>query len=315
MTLVGDPVSGVRFELVPGWGAGLPDLRARDVSDLTVGPGDEVHLLFRDPSSVVVAGADGGLRRTIATAGLTRPHGVAADERHVYVVDEGAHAVRVFEPDGTAAGLIGGGPSDPDFPLGGLHVERITRGRPPFTRPTRMAIAPWGDLYVSDGYGNARIHRFAPDGRHVASWGEPGTGPGEFRIPHAILVDGVERVIVCDRENDRIQVFDRHGSQIETWTGIQRPNAIVADPGGGYIVAEGRLAGGRPSGIAIIDADGRVVGRFGDDGRTFTSAHGLAIDGRGDLYVAECLASQIASVPELVDPERPAVQKVRRCGP
>ena len=73
-------------------------------------------------------------------------------------------------------------------------LPTIKRGGPPFNRPTGVAISPSGEIYVSDGYGNARVHKFSPDGSLLLSWGEPGEAPGQFRLPHSIWVDKQERV-------------------------------------------------------------------------------------------------------------------------
>ena len=79
---------------------------------------------------------------------------------------------------------------------------------------------------MTDGYGNARVHRFSPDGKLIRSWGEPGTGPGQFNLPHDIWVHPDGRVLVADRENERIQIFDLDGEFMEQWTHLQRPAGL-----------------------------------------------------------------------------------------
>lgn len=325
---VPDPATtGYRYEPVVGWGEGLPDTRGRDVSDITVGPNDEVYLLYREPSFVVVCGPEGDLRRTIGRDILRRPHGVTTSVDRTYVVDEGEHVVRVFDVGGREISRFGEGPSDPTFPPRGLHVDRITMAHPPFTRPTRLAIAPWGDLYVSDGYGNCRVHQFTGDGGLIRSWGEPGIGPGQFHIPHAIYVDREDRVLVCDRENDRIQLFTRDGGYIGQWIDLHRPQAVVQGRNGLYFVAEGAWRAGQVSAvhgrlpasasrIGILDGAGRVLARIGTESTEepggFIGAHGIGVDSRGDIYVAECVFSVLSQFPELAPPDRKAVRKLRR---
>src|SRR5207245_9216864 len=102
-------------------------------------------------------------------------------------------------------------------------------------RPTNLALATNGDLYVSDGYGIARVHRFSPNGKLLASWGEPGTGPGQFMLPHGIAVDATGNVLVCDRESDRIQVFTAEGRFLRELTEVQRPTQIVLARGLLYV--------------------------------------------------------------------------------
>ena len=86
------------------------------------------------------------------------------------------------------------------------------RASGPFNYPTEMVLGPSGDIYVSDGYRNSRVHRFSADGRLIDSWGEPGTGSGEFNLSHAVAVSPDGRVYVCDRENSRLQVFTQDGT-------------------------------------------------------------------------------------------------------
>src|SRR4051794_19724803 len=107
----------VPYEAVIGWGSDLPDMRGRDVSDVTVGPDDLVYLLYRDPSMVVVADPDGHLRATIGRGVIHRAHGVTPAGERTYVVDEIDHIVRVFDNRGGQVAQIGGGPSNPEFPM------------------------------------------------------------------------------------------------------------------------------------------------------------------------------------------------------
>jgi sugar lactone lactonase YvrE len=93
----------------------------------------------------------------------------------------------------------------------------------PFCRCTHSALAPNGDIYVSDGYGNAAVHKFSPDGKLLKSWGTPGTGPGEFNLPHNICCDAGGWVYVADRENDRVQIFDENGRYETQIVNMHRP--------------------------------------------------------------------------------------------
>src|SRR5205823_7214544 len=156
----------------------------------------------------------------------------------VYCVDDAGHSVRKFTPEGKLLLQIGpaGTPSDTGYD--GANVASVARAAGPFNRPTNLAVAPNGDLYVSDGYGNARVHRFSPGGELRRSWGEPGSGPGQFMIPHGVTVHPDGRVFVCDRENDRIQIFSPDGEFLAEWTEVQRPTKLVFDMRGVAIVAE-----------------------------------------------------------------------------
>jgi DNA-binding beta-propeller fold protein YncE len=162
-------------------------------------------------------------------------------------------------------------------------------------------LSPQGDLYVSDGYGNARIHKFAPDGTLLLSWGEPGTDPGQFNIPHNICCDSDGRVYLADRENHRVQVFDGEGRFETQWHDMHRPSGLHLERGG-----EGRFYVGEIGGALAVNYDvpnigprvsiysrtGERLARLGDrvaglEVGQFVSPHGLAVDSRGDIYVGE----------------------------
>ena len=179
----------------------------------------------------------------------------------------------------------------------------ITRGAGPFNRLTNIAVSPRGDLYVSDGYGNCRVHRFSPTGELKHSWGVPGQGPGEFYLPHGIAVAADGRVFVCDRENDRIQIFSPDGEYLSEWTDTQRPTHLVFDAQGRAYVSElwwhtgstsgrhGPIQASRYGRVSVYDADGRVLARWGSADAcapgSFAAPHGLAVDSKHDIYVSE----------------------------
>ena len=151
---------------------------------------------------------------------------------------------------------------------------------------TNLALAPNGDIYVSDGYGNARIHRFSNDGRLVTSWGEPGENNGEFRNVHSVWQHR-GRVYVADRQNNRLQVFTPDGKHLETWPGYLQPTKIFVDQNDVMYVAE---LGAR---VTINDLKGNVLARWGGershDPGLFWGPHGVWTDSKGDLYVCEVL--------------------------
>ena len=110
-----------------------------------------------------------------------------------------------------------------------------------FNRPTDIAIHPVsGDLYISDGYGNNVVHHLRGDGSHVKTWGGPGAELGEFNTPHCIIMHpDLEHVIVCDRESNRLQVFDLDGNFTD-WAFTMRPAAIAVDRAGNFFVAQNK---------------------------------------------------------------------------
>jgi sugar lactone lactonase YvrE len=214
----------------------------------------------------------------------------------------GDHTVRKLAPDGTLLYILGnkGVPADTGCVR---FFNEITHGGPPFHMPTQVAIGPGGDLYISDGYGNCRIHQFKPDGTYIRSWGEPGTGPGQFNLVHAVWAHTDGRLFVCDRENSRVQVFREDGTFLQEWTDCVRPDDLCIGADGRVYVAElGERAGifpffpnplgqSRPGRVTVRDLDGRLLGTWGNDDPYapdgMFAPHGIAVDSRGDVYVAE----------------------------
>jgi DNA-binding beta-propeller fold protein YncE len=169
----------------------------------------------------------------------------------------------------------------------------------PFNRPTKVAFDPQtGDLYIADGYGNARVHKYSADGKHRFSWGAYGTDPGQFNLVHSVATDAEGRVYVADRESHRVQVFDGEGNYVEQWNNLHRPCGLHIRDGLAYI---GQLPAGLPVNatypnlgacVTIHDLSGRRLARLGDMRRgegpgQFLAPHGVGVDSRGDIYVGE----------------------------
>jgi DNA-binding beta-propeller fold protein YncE len=178
---------------------------------------------------------------------------------------------------------------------GALYERRAV---PPL-HPHRLLAA--GRPYISDGYGNARVHKFSPNGKLLFSWGEPGTDPGCFNIPHNICCDSDGWVYVADRENHRVQVFDGNGKYESQWVNMHRPSGLYREPrpqGRFYIGEIGPdmavnidLPNCGPR-VSIYNHAGELLARLGHAhaglaSGQFISPHGLAVDSRGDIYVGE----------------------------
>ena len=171
----------------------------------------------------------------------------------------------------------------------------------PFHRCTHTAMSPQGDIYVSDGYGNSRVHKYAPNGKLLFSWGGPGTDPGEFNIAHNITCDADGWVYVADRENHRVQVFDGNGKYETQWNNLHRPCGLFMPPGKCPVCYIGELGAVQPVSrnvpnlgprVTIVDNTGQRISRLGGLGpglgpTEFLAPHGLTVDSRGDLYIGE----------------------------
>jgi NHL repeat len=298
--------TSLRFEVAPGWEQLPSSWEHADVAGVAVDSHDNVYLICRADHPVVVYDRAGRFLRAWGEGQFTRrTHGITiGPDDMVYCTDDGDHTVSKFTPDGQLVLKLGtsGQPSDTGYD--GRTPASIQRAGPPFNRPTNLAVAPSGELYVSDGYGNARVHRYAADGTLIQSWGAPGSQPGEFITPHGIGVAADGRVFVCDRENDRIQIFSPDGEVLDIWEQVQRPCQVFMAMDGSVYVAElpwraGNVSGRRgpiatpePGHLAVLDKDGALLARLGDDGDAcvagnFAAPHGLCVDSRGDVYIAE----------------------------
>jgi hypothetical protein len=285
------------------------------VSDVAVSELGEIYLLTRESAAVVVYGPDGSYRRSWSPPYMRLPHGITIEESgRVFVVDQGAHAVWIFSPDGERVGVIG----HPDVPSGtGIDWElprykdrylSIRQSAGPFNNPTKLVPAPDGSYFVTDGYGNCRVHHFSPDLELLDSWGTPGSGPGEFRLPHGVCLLADGRLLVADRENERIQCFQSVGSGggagelIEIWEDFQRPAAIVESrfgylivgelgwKAGDYSFAQGEMAEAVPPRLTVVDQAGSVLARHvhrGEQPGPLSSPHGLAETYDGTVVVAQ----------------------------
>src|SRR4051812_34218129 len=208
----------------------------------------------------------------------------------MFLTDDGGHFVRKVTLDGKVLLELG----VPGKPAPFMSGE-------PFHRCTHTALSPQGQIYVSDGYGNSRVHKYTPDGKLVLSWGEPGTGEGEFNIVHNICCDADGWVYVADRENHRVQVFDGNGKYATQWQNLHRPCGLCMPYGHQPIFYVGEVGpaaavsrdipnlGPR---VSIVDHQGKLIGRFGETPAgielgKFLAPHGLAVDSRGDVYVGE----------------------------
>jgi hypothetical protein len=298
-------VSIPRFEVLEGWEKLPENYVHKDVDGVATDSRDRVYLLTRGDARVIVYERDGTFVTSWGEDVFTpRTHGICiGPDDSVWTVDDGDHTVRKFTPEGKPLMVIGTPGVASDTGYDGKTVQSIKRGAPPFNRPTDAAVAPNGDLYVVDGYGNARVHHFTAGGKLIRSWGEPGTGPGQFHLPHAVFVARDGRVLVADRENDRIQFFSQEGDYLDQWTHVQRPTDIYIDREGLVYVSElwwrvgqssfvhGSIKHDLPGRVSVLDLKGNVLLRWCSADRcaagNFIAPHTLCVDSRGDLYVGE----------------------------
>jgi len=288
-----------QYELVDEWAKLPKGWGFRDVGGISIDREDRVYVLNRSEHPIIVLNRDGGLVHSWGEGFFMRAHGSCpGPDNSIYCTDDQNHIVAKFACDGQLLKTLGvpGRASETgyvqtfDF---WESVTRITRGAPPFNRPTGVSISPRGEIYVSDGYGNARIHKFNAEGELLSSWGEPGGEPGQFRVPHSVRVDKLGNVWVADRENHRIQVFDAEGKFLKHWTDFVRPTDIFIDKDDIVYVSE------LSNRVSIFTFEGKLLARWGNMGVSkeealFVAPHAIAVDSHGDIYVGDVSQSHMS---------------------
>jgi streptogramin lyase len=217
------------------------------------------------------------------------PRGIHIDGAdRVWITDRDYHTVTRFAPDGTAE-LVLGRKLAPSPTCDG----RVAKSRP-FNMPTNVATTPDGEMFAADGYGNHKVHRFAPDGTLLLSWGRQGTTPGTFALVHNVALDSRGRVFTCDDENDRIQIFTGEGAFLDEWRFANPSGICIRDD----IVFVSELRPFRDAAIcpgrcrvSLWTLDGTLLADWrGADGPRhdpMRGGHDLCVDAAGDIYLCE----------------------------
>ncbi len=247
------------------------------VSRVATDSRDRIYVFQRKDPPVVVFDRDGKYLAAWGSGEVTDPHGLKIVDDVVYTTDRSDSVAKSFTLDGKLLLLLG---------ERGVHSDTGCEGPPwlalraagPFNHPTEMMANPNGDIYVTDGYRNSRVHRFTRGGRLVKSWGTPGKAEGEFHLPHSIAFDPDGKLYVADRSNKRIQIFSPDGDFLGMWTGMGGPNDITRGKDGNFYIAE-QEDDGKPAYVCVRDADGTVLVRLES-----RHVHGVGVDSRGDIY-------------------------------
>lgn len=298
-----------RYRADLSWQRSSADYHQAEVSAAAVDSQSRVYVFNRGPTPLQVYDRGGQLLSGWGADILVHAHGITiGPDDSVYCTDDFDHTVRKFTRDGRLLMTLGTSGKPSDTGATSIDFRTIQHAGPPFYFPTNVALASTGEIYVSDGYGNARVHKFSATGELLFSWGTPGTGPGEFRIPHGIAVAPDGRVFVADRENNRIQIFSPEGIFLDQWNEIARPCQVTFDSEGTVYVAElGYRAGMWPGTfppspistggrISIYSLRGELLSRWGggDDPTAsgdFFAPHDLCVDAYGDIYLSEVVLS------------------------
>jgi hypothetical protein len=289
-----------RYRIADDW-AKLPEgWQFGDVAGVGVDRRDQVYVFHRGEHPLMVFDRAGNFQRSWGERMFRRAHGVhMGPDETIYLTDDGDHTVRKCSLEGKLLLTIG----IPDAPAPFMSGE-------PFRRCTHTALSPNNEIYVSDGYGNARVHKYAQDGKRLKSWGEPGAGPGQFNLPHNIA---------CDADG---WVYVGEGRFETQWHDLHRPSGIYMPPGKCPICYVGEIGPyyefnrGAPNlgpRLSILSNEGKLLARIwtvpaaGTGPGQFLSPHGIAVDSRGDVYIGEV---SYTAWPNLF-PDRPVPRALR----
>ena len=300
------------YRAVEGWAKWPEDWNLHDVAAVGIDRNDNVYAFHRGDHPMVVFDRDGNVLRTWGEGTYKRPHGVhLAPDDTIYLTDDTDQTVRRCTLEGKVLLTIG----IPGKPAPFMSNE-------PFRQCTHTALSPKGEIYVSDGYGNACVHKYTPEGKRLSTWGTPGAGPGEFNLPHNIACDADGWVYVADRENHRVQVFDGNGKFETQWHDLHRPSGLYMPPGKCPVCYIGEIGPYYPHNrgtpnlgprVTILSNEGKVISRIertpsgGTGPGQFISPHGLAVDSHGDLYVGEVAYTAWTSL----FPDQPKPRRIR----
>jgi len=277
------------YEELEDW-ARLPEgWTFKEIADVVVDSEDRVYVFNRGEHPVMVFEKDGSFVASWGEGMFTRPHGLTlVPDETLYCADDDGHCIRRCTLDGQLLMTIGV-PNEPAPSQSGK----------PFNRPTKVAFDPkTGAIYISDGYGNARVHKYSADGQYLFSWGDYGVDPRQFNLVHSICTDSEGKVYIADRENHRVQIFDDQGNYLDQWNNLHRPCGLHIENDLVYIgqlpthLAVNADYPNIGACVSIHDMMGKRLAKLGDvrvgeEPGQFTAPHGLAVDSHGDIYIGE----------------------------
>jgi len=254
-----------RYRVERPWGKLPPELSYVAISDVTVVASGNVLVLLRSDPAVLIFTPDGTLADRWSMPDIVAGHYIRASASgRILLTDFDGHRVFILNEHGECERILG-------------QRDRPRFGEP-FNHPADAVEAPDGEIFVADGYGNSCVHRFAADGAWRETWGRPGCEVVEFSTPHAIAVNRAGRLLVADRENNRVQILDRAGGWVGEIRGLYKPMAVEPTRDGGVLVTD------QTPRLSHFSPGGELVGRC----RTFgTVGHGLGVAPDGSIFVAE----------------------------
>ena len=262
------------YEFEEGWGKLPSGWDWGFVIGIACDAEDRVYVHARDSHPLMIFDRDGNFLDSWGEDLIKDPHGINIDaEGNVYITERVTHCMLKFDPTGKCV----------------LRID--TPGTPGEEGSTDAAVSSNGDIFVSDGYENRVVRKYTPDGKEILTWGEDGEGPGQFKLVHSVRIDEDDKVWICDRANNRIQIFDTQGKFIREWTGLRHPNTVYLEPNTDicYIAEiDGQ--------VRVCKRSGETITKWGDckvsnvPGMFAGGPHGIWADSQGSIYVGQVAA-------------------------
>lgn len=267
------------------WAKNFPDeIKDTTVPGIACDPDGNVYVACRTKGFPVACfDTDGNFIRYYGRSlDIGEMHGIYVDsDFNVWIADDVYNVIYKLDRNDNLLLTIGekgkGSDTGVDMTIKS-HLKYLTirRSAGPFNKPTKAVVGPDKRVFVSDGYANAAVHVFTPEGKLVKSWGAPGNLVGEFNIVHSLCVDSRNRVWVADRDNDRVQIFDTEGNVLHVITGIVYAADVWTDNRHVYV---GELDGR----MSIYDMDYQLVAQIGYFHSPY-KIHSLCGDYKGNVY-------------------------------
>lgn len=262
-----------RYQVKTDWLQLPVNKRLHNLSAITNDNQGRIYVLQRSQPFMLVFSYDGELvdewyDETVMDGHYCR----ATKDGRICVADRNNHRIVVFNRSGEIIQIIG---QEKNYP-GDFGA--------PFNHPTDATVNDKGEFFVSDGYGNFHVHHLNANGELIKTWGGPGQAAGQFATPHSILVDKEGRVLVADRENNRVQIFNQHGEYIGELNNLYHPMDVYEDHDGFLYITD------QTPSLSLFSPQGELLGRFLTFG---TVGHGVTVDEHGDIYVAEMFHDKI----------------------
>lgn len=270
------------------------------LAGIAVDTHDQVYVFTRSQPALQIYRRDGSPAGSWPMESTDGAHYVRiAPDGHLWLVDFRKHVVEKFDPQGKRLLRLGqwGSP--------GSDAQH-------FNSPTDVAVLPGGDAFVTDGYGNRRVMHFDGQGRFVKQWGSAGTGPGQFALPHSIVADSRGRLVVADRDNGRIQVFDTQGQLLAVWNREIIPWGLYLTPGDRiWVCGSSRVRKAQGEGWTVLPPPDQLLMCFGPEGQVLTRVplvktavppgkpgeldwvHSIAVDSQGAIYLGDIQGKRV----------------------